>query len=138
MLSWFRRPASKDSAPLTGAPAVRRQKSYSARSGYVYQYFFQGLRPAARGRQRGVEFVFAVSADRQTTFPVSVFLREAAVQPWETAHRRALNSTERYALAKMSLFQAFDQRQTPGQMRRPIEVRAADVEAMLGTLGLAD
>jgi len=136
MFSWFRRPARKDNAALTGAPPVRRQKSYSARSGYVYQYFYEGQRPAAHGRERGTEFVFAVSADRKTSFPVSVFLRETAVRSWETAHGRPLNSTERHAIAKMSLFQAFDERRTPDEMHEEINVRPADVEAILEALGI--
>ena len=45
MFDWLRK---KKDAPLTGAPAVRRQKTYSAESGYVYQYFYEGQRPAAR------------------------------------------------------------------------------------------
>jgi len=44
MLNWLRK---KKEAPLTGAPAVRRQKTYSAESGYVYQYFYEGQRPAS-------------------------------------------------------------------------------------------
>ena len=35
---------TKKPLPLTGAPAVRRLKSYSAQSGYVYQYFYEGQR----------------------------------------------------------------------------------------------
>ena len=34
----FRSLFSRKDAPLAGAPAVRRLKTYSARSGYVYQY----------------------------------------------------------------------------------------------------
>ena len=52
--------------PLTGAPAVRRLKSYSAQSGYVYQYFYEGQRPFRSGGESGVEFVFTLSADRKS------------------------------------------------------------------------
>ena len=83
-----------------------RLKNYAAQSGYVYQYFYKGPRPAGRGAQ----FLFRATADRTTWFPVSVFLSAAAVRFWEQAHGRALNSTERYAAAKMALFQAFDER----------------------------
>lgn len=136
MLSWLRHLTRRDSAPLTGAPAVRRQKSYSARSGYVYQYFYEGQRPARRGRERGIEFVFAVSADRKTTFPVSVFVSEPAVRAWEAPRSRKLTSTEWYAIAKMSLFQAFDERPAPAAMHDEVRVRAADVEGILETFGL--
>ena len=48
-----------------------------------------------------------------------------------------LSSTERYAIAKMALFQAFDERPTPVLMKDAVRVRHADVEAILETLGLA-
>ena len=44
--------------------------------------------------------------------------------------------TERYAVAKMALFQAFDERTEPALMKDPVHVRAADVEAIVETLGL--
>ena len=56
---------AKKPPPLTGAPAVRRMKSYSAQSGYVYQYFYEGQRPFRSGGESGIEFVFTVSADRK-------------------------------------------------------------------------
>ena len=46
----FRNFFSKKPLPLTGAPAVRRLKSYSAQSGYVYQYFYEGQRPFSQLR----------------------------------------------------------------------------------------
>lgn len=115
---------------------MRRQKTYSAQSGYVYQYFYEGQRPVARDRQAGTEFVFEVSAARKDPFPVSVFLSEAAVASWQQRHSHDLTSTERYAIAKMALFQAFDERRTPYEMREEVRLRAADVEAILETLGI--
>ena len=122
--------------PLTGAPAVRRQKTYSAQSGYVYQYFYEGQREFGRDQDAGTEFVFDVSADRKTSAPVSVFLTHEAVQSWEERHGRPLVSTERYAAAKMALFQAFDERAHPGLMKQDILVRTADIEAILAGLGI--
>src|SRR5215472_14080859 len=87
----------KKEAPLTGAPQVRRQKTYSAQSGYVYQYYYEGHRPFRRNGEEGTEFVFEVSADRKTSAPVSVFLHDEAVHSWEQRHERPLTSTERYA-----------------------------------------
>ena len=49
---------------------VRRIKSYSSESGYVYQYQFQDVHPATRDGAAGNEFVYYVSADRKTMFPV--------------------------------------------------------------------
>jgi hypothetical protein len=122
--------------PLTGAPAVRRLKSYAAQSGYVYQYFYEGQRPFESGGDSGAAYVFTVSADRKTYHPVSVLVGEGALRAWEQAHVRALDSTERYAVSKMALFQAFDERATPALMKREVRVRAADVAAIIEALGL--
>ena len=128
----FRNFFTKKTAPLSGAPAVRRQKTYSAQSGYVYQYFYEGMRPQGKG----TEFVFTVSADRKTSYPVSVRIEDAALVQWQRAHERSLLPNERYAIAKMALFQAFDERATPDAMHSEVLVRAADVTAILETLGL--
>ena len=127
---------SKKPLPLTGAPAVRRLKSYSAQSGYVYQYFYEGQRPFRSSGESGIEFVFTVSADRKAFHPVSVLVSESALLGWEQAHDHALSSTERYAISKMALFQAFDERATPDLMKQEVRVRAADVAAINETLGL--
>lgn len=111
---------------------MRRQKTYSARSGYVYQYTYEGRRELARG----VEHVFSVSADRKTFFDVRVFFGAGAVDGWESRHGRALHPNERYAVAKMSLFLAFDERDAPAALRRGIAVRPADAEAILEVLGI--
>ena len=55
---------------------------------------------------------------------------------WEQAHSRELNSTERYAIAKIALFQAFDERETPEHMKQEVRVRGADVDGIIETLGL--
>jgi hypothetical protein len=127
---------SKKPLPLTGAPAVRRLKSYSAQSGYVYQYFYEGQRPFRSSGESGIEFVFTVSADRKAFHPVSVLVSESALLGWEQAHDHTLSSTERYAISKMALFQAFDERATPDLMKQEVRVRAADVSAINETLGL--
>jgi len=132
MFDWFR----KKETPLTGAPKVRRQKTHSAESGYVYQYFYEGQRPARREASAGTQFVFNVSADRKSSFPVSVFLSDEAVQSWQREHARELGSTERYAVAKLALFQAFDQRPAPDAMSEEVRVHAPDVESFLATLDI--
>lgn len=132
----FERLFSRKPQPLTGAPEVRRQKTYSGQSGYVYQYYYEGHRPYARDREKGSEYVFDVSADRKTSSPVSVLVSDTATEDWEGRHGRALQGSERYAIAKMALFQAFDERPDPASMKADIRVRAADVEAILITLGI--
>ena len=124
----------KDAVPLTGAPRVRRQKSYSAQSGYVYQYHYEGHRPLAAGK--GTEYVFEVSADRKTSEPVSVHVRDEALETWERESGRNLSPTERYAIAKMALFQAFDERETPNALREPVSLGADRVKAFLSALDI--
>ena len=109
-------------------------KTYSAESGYVYQYYYDGQRPFG-SPAAGAEFVFSVSADRANWRPASVLIGDAAIAAWQERHGRPLSSTERYALAKMALFQAFDERSTPQRMKDEVVVRQADVQAIADTLG---
>ncbi len=135
MLGWLRR--RKPELPLSGAPAVRRLKCYSAGSGFVYEYYFEGQRPARRGPDKGTQYVFAVTADRKNYFAVSVFVSERCLRRFEKAHGRNVTGAERYAVAKMSLFRAFDERPSPAALREEIMVGAGDVEAIFERLGLS-
>ena len=119
-------------APLTGAPPVRRPKTWSARSGYVYQYVFEGLRQ----RAGETEYLFQVTSGRQAPLAVRVVLPDDVIQGWERAHEVRLRTTERHGIAKMALFQAFDERSNPAQMRAAVLVRRADLEAIAETLGI--
>jgi hypothetical protein len=89
-----------------GAPAAPRQKSYSASSGYVYQYFFEGWDQEITGRR----FQYVVTADRKNYFPVHVFVPLDAAAQWEQRHGRKLIEAEWRAVAKIALFDAFDRR----------------------------
>ena len=119
---------------LTGAPATRRIKTYSAQSGYVYRYCYEGQRPFDSSGP-AIEFVFSVSAGRVHWRPASVLVADQAVDAWQERHGRQLSSTERYAVAKMALFQAFDERPAPDHMKDAVRVRPADVDAIAETLG---
>jgi hypothetical protein len=132
----FRSFFSKKKAALTGAPAIRRMKTYSAQSGYVYQYFYEGQREFRAGAEHGAEFVFQISADRKNWRETSVFVGDAALATWQEGNGRELTSTERYAVAKIALFQAFDERPTPAAMNSEIHVRAADVQGIIESLDL--
>lgn len=127
---WF----GKRNVPLSGAPALRRTKTYSAESGYVYQHVYLGQRPLTQCN--GTEFVFSVSADRKNWHDVSVVVEEAAVHEWETSNQCTLSATEWYAVSKMALFAAFDQRATPADMRTgAIRLRATDIAEIMARLG---
>jgi hypothetical protein len=105
---------------------VRRMKTYSAQSGYVYQYFYEG--------RRGAAYVFSISADRKNWAPLEVTVEEHALDAWEQSHARQLSGTERYAIAKIALFQAFDERPDPKTIHA--ELRVASVDAIVEALGL--
>ncbi len=104
-----------------------RLKSYSADTGYVYLYFFEG--------HRGGAYLFQVSADRRSYRAVSVRLEEAAVAAFERAHERVLNATERYAVVKLALFRAFDEHPGPGAPPGPVAVGVAEIERAAEALG---
>src|SRR5215467_9910484 len=111
-------------------------KSYSAQSGYVYQYSYEGYR-ASEAHGGCVEFVFSASADRSTWRDLSVLIPDASVHHWEHAHGRELSSTERYAIAKMALFAAFDERMSPVElMREAVLVREGDIDGIVERLDL--
>lgn len=93
--------------------AVRRVKSYSAGNGYVYQYCFYEVNRIFHDGGPAGEFIYAISADRKTTFPLRIVVVQAALGAWAQAHGRSLTSSEEYAVAKMRLFQAFDDGTVP-------------------------
>jgi hypothetical protein len=120
--------------------AVRRVKSYSAADGYVYQYyFFEGDR-ARRNGAPGGEFTYVVSADRKSAFPFKIFVRQSALDAWAKVNGRPLSSSEEYAVAKMRLFQAFDEGSVKpaaeGQQTGEVVVDESNLEEMLGLLGI--
>ena len=89
--------------------AVRRVKSYSAATGFVYQYYFFEVVPARRAKRTGREYTYIVSVDRQSVFPLKIFVERAALDSWTQRTGRGLTGTEEYAVAKLRLFQAFDE-----------------------------
>jgi len=127
---------AKKPAPLSGAPAVRRVKNYSAQSGYVYQYYYEGHRDSRSAEGNGREFVFSISADRTKWTQNSVFVLGTAIDSWQQQRGRELTSTECYAIAKIALFQAFDERESPRLLKEAIQVRAADLDAIVENLDL--
>jgi hypothetical protein len=135
MITWLRNLFDKPPAPLKGVPKVRREKTYSADTGYVYQYFYQGYREARRGEDVGHEHLFRVSSGRTSRFDLRIFLSRRALEPWEKTNNRELIPTEQYALVKLSLFRAFDERQDFGEDSEVI-VTSEQVEDHVNALDL--
>lgn len=120
--------------------AVRRVKSYSAANGFVYQYFFFEVnRIAVDGGPVG-EFIYAVSSDRKNTFALRILVRQSALEVWAQANGRALSSSEEYAVAKMRLFQAFDDAAVPPDMKEGAAltflVDESNLEGLLQSLNI--
>ena len=115
---------------------VRRIKSYSAATGYVYQYQFQDVHPAARGENRGNEYVYYVSADRKTMIPIRIFVQRSALEAWSRQTGRTITGTEEYAVAKMRLFQAFDDVEDFAGSRPALEVDASNLAELIERLDL--
>lgn len=93
--------------------AVRRIKSYSAANGYVYQYCFYELNRVLLDGAAAGEFIYAISSGREKSFGLRIFVMQSALDSWAQVNGRALTSSEEYAVAKMRLFQAFDEGDTP-------------------------
>ena len=107
-------PSSRsNNSPMARPEAVRRVKSYSAANGYVYQYCFYEVNRIEHDGGPAGEFIYAISADRKTTFGLRIIVRQAALDAWAQGNGRALSSSEEYAVAKMKLFQAFDEGAVP-------------------------
>ena len=113
-------------------------KSYSAANGYVYQYcFYEVNRISHQGSPAG-EFIYAISADRKTTFPLSILVLQVALESWAQTNGRTLSSSEEYAIAKMRLFQAFDEGDVPitaeGAQQSRLLVDESNLETLLEQL----
>ena len=120
--------------------SLRRVKSYSAANGYVYQYcFYEGNRATYRDEPAG-EFIYAVSADRKTTFLLRIIVLQSALLAWAQENGRSLTSSEEYAVAKIRLLAAFDEGSvpiTPGTAAQTVYlVDESNLEALLQQLNI--
>lgn len=117
---------------LLGVPVTRRVKNYAAFSGYVYEYYFQGYRDQREGR----EFIFSISGDRKAWSVFQVRILAGATEDWEREREIILGDREFYALAKLALFSAFDERANPAELRGPLEVTQTMAAELLEKLDL--
>ena len=117
---------------------IRRMKAYTGQTGYVYQYYFVGKRPALEGdpESPSTEFVFDVTADRKTTFAVSIFLQPQALEAWLTNRGRNLSEPEQYAAVKLRLMQAFDEIPDMLHQGRRLRLDAEILPILLESIGV--
>jgi len=118
-------------SPLRGAPPRPRTKTYSAQTGYVYQYAYKGF----RSFETGTEFVFEVTQNRTSPLTVTVALQQTALSECAASIGREILSAERYAIAKMTLFAAFDRTEDPKDFEKPLVPDAQSMIEHLRTLG---
>jgi len=118
--------------------SVRRLKAYAAQTGYVYEYYFVGRRPALADDPLApsTEFIFDVSPDRKTVFAVSVFLLPRALAAFEAERGRALGDPEQYAAAKLRLQQGFDEIANLLHHGRRLTLDAETLIALLASVGI--
>ncbi len=116
----------------------RRLKTYTAQTGYVYQYYFVGKRPALASDPEApsTEYIFDVTSDRKTTFAVSIFLQPQALAAWFAARGRDLSEPERYAAVKLRLMQAFDEIPDMLHDGRRLRLDAELLAALLESIGV--
>jgi len=116
----------------------RRLKTYTAQTGYVYQYYFVGRRAALAGDPEvpATEYVFDVSADRKTTFAVSIFLPPQALQIWTASRGRDLSEAEQYAAVKLRLMLAFDEIADMLHEGRRLRLDADHLLSLLESIGV--
>jgi hypothetical protein len=122
--------------PMTRPAAARRVKSYSAATGYVYQYYFYEVQKARRAGAAGSEYVYMVSVDRKTVFPLRIFVEHEGLQKWGRAAGRELTGTEEYAVAKMRLFEALDEVPDLASQQPELVVDRSNIEALLSRLDI--
>jgi hypothetical protein len=127
-------------ATMTRPDAVRRIKSYSAANGYVYQYYFYEVNRIRGDQGPAGEFIYAISADRKTSFGLRIVVQQSALEAWAKVNGRALTSSEEYAIAKMRLFQAFDAGEVPlsAEAAKDVNLRVdeGNLEELLGLLNI--
>lgn len=114
----------------------RRVKTYTAQTGFVYEYYFVGKREALAPRAATTEYIFDVSSDRKVTFSVSVFLEAGAVAAWNSAHGRSLSDAEQYAAVKMRLLRGFDEIPDMLKEGRALTLDGQQIGEFLGDLGV--
>lgn len=138
MWRWSKKRDVSSSAPevFLGAPVRPRVKTYSSATGFVYQYLYKGRRPIAeKGADEGTEYVFAVAQTRGHSGDIRVQLLDREISACETSAGRELLNTERYAIAKLTLFAAFDEVCDPKEFEKPLVPNAGDMHKFLTVLG---
>jgi hypothetical protein len=134
VFDWWRK-FSGTKTELGGAPRLGRQKTYSAESGYVYQYVLASFRQHRHAGEGVHDYSFEVSGGRGAPTAVSILLRASVLHQWETEHGRELTASERYAIAKVTLKRQLDASETPQSVPPRVAPDVSDVDDISSLLG---
>ena len=74
--------------------------------------------------------------DPKHVFPVKIFVVNEAMEKWSARHGQQLTGTEEYALAKMRLFQAFDEIEGMAAKLPELAVDETNLDELLTQLDL--
>ena len=125
-----------NNASVAQPEIVRRIKTYSAENGRVYQYQFHGIEQREHDGKASAEYTYYATEDRTTMHAVRVIVMREALKRWSDANGRALTGTEEYAVAKMRLFEGFDEDDEILEGQREFVVDDANVAELLEKLNL--
>jgi hypothetical protein len=134
VLDWWYRLFPQKPAAGT-APGTGRQKTYSAESGYVYQYVLSSFRQHRRRGEEVYEYLFAVSGGRAALVNLSVSLHSSVLERWAAQHRE-LSASERYGIAKISLKRQLDASESPASLPLSISPQLNEIDDIAAFLGL--
>jgi hypothetical protein len=98
-----------------------RWKTYSAQSGYVYRYIFEGLDPQGYG--------FRAVSGPAIEMLIRIELDGALVGRW-VEENRELNEIEKFGIAKMALLRALDDLGEPATGLIRVQPEAADIASI--------
>ena len=115
---------------LVGAQSQPRMKTYAASSGYVYHYYFEG-----RTESGECEYVFKISTGHSNWRLISIVVPMELLGAWRSIHPREITASDRYAVAKLALFDMLDQCAVPEAMPGVTRVTRAALDAIAGALG---
>jgi hypothetical protein len=121
--------------PLTPTASTGRPRTYSADSGYVYEYSFAGFRRIRRHGEACIEYVFEVSGARVQKSPVAVVLAEHRLREWVNRDRD-VTASERYGIAKLALKRALDRFPDPHSLSAEVAPDRQEVAGIADVLDL--
>jgi hypothetical protein len=119
-----------------GGPRTGRQKTYSAESGYVYQYVLSSFRQHRRGGEDLHEYTFEVSGGPGRTSSVAIVLKSSVLHTWIRQHDREFSASERYGIAKITLKRELDSADNPATLPASVSPNVNQVDDVCRFLGL--